>query len=133
MTRLRWLRWLDASVVIRMVFLVLAAFVAVIHPTKFVDVLPWLLLVAVPDLVIVALDRMPVARRGVVDSLVLGLLATSAAAAGVAFALEHTAASLLILVPAYHAGTRFGRFGFLLSSTAGSTAYLLAVAGSDTV
>ena len=91
--------------------------------------LPWLLLVAVLDLVIVALDRMPVARRGVVDSLVVGLLATSAAAAGVAFALEGTAAALLILVPAYHAGTRFGRFGFLLTSATGSVAYLLAVAG----
>ncbi len=93
--------------------------------------LPWLLLVAVPDLVIDTLDRMPVARRGGVDNLVVGLLATSAAAAGAAYALEHTAAALLILVPAYHAGTRFGRFGFLLTSATGGIAYLLTVAVSD--
>ena len=134
MTRLRWLRWLDASVVIRLTFVLLAAYVAVEHDeTRFVDVLPWLLLVAVLDLVIVTLDRMPVARRGVIDRLVVGLLATSAAAAGVAFALEGTAAALLILVPAYHAGTRFGRFGFLLTSATGSGAYLLAVLVSDSV
>ncbi len=77
--------------------------------------LPWLLLVVALDIVVDVLDRMPVVRRGVVDSLAMALLALSAAAAGAAFALEGTGAALLILIPAYHAGTMYGRFGFLLT------------------
>ncbi|WP_345207568.1 sensor histidine kinase [Fodinibacter luteus] len=127
MTRLPWLRWLDASVTIRMAFAVLTALIAVLTPEPLADVLPWLVLVAVLDMVVVTLDRMPVARRGVVNSLAMSLLALSAAAAGAAFALEGNSAALLILIPAYHAGTRYGRFGFLLTSAVGGGSYLLAV------
>ncbi len=126
MTRLRWLRWLDASVAIRLGFAVLAALLAFLVDSV-VAVLPWLLLVVALDLVIVVLDRTPLGRRGVLDSLVLALLALSAAASGVAFALTEGAA-LLILIPAYHAGTLYGRFGFLLTSALGGGAFLGAAA-----
>ena len=74
----------------------------------------------------------PGARRGVVETLVVALLlASSAAAAGAAYALTPgtgTGAALLILIPAYHAGLAYGRFGFLLTSAVGSGAYLLSSA-----
>ncbi len=59
-----WLRWLDASATIRLGFAVLTAFLAV-QQKSVIDVLPWLLLVVAIDLVIVVLDSMPIARRGV--------------------------------------------------------------------
>jgi signal transduction histidine kinase len=122
-----WLRWLDASVTIRLGFAVLTSYVAVVTESMR-GVLPWLLLVVAIDLVIVALNGMPVARRGVMESLVTTLLAFSAAAAGAAFALVGVGAALIILIPAYHAGTRYGRFGFLLTSTVGGATFLLAEA-----
>lgn len=123
-TRLRWLQWLDASMAIRLAFAILAGLLAV----PVVEVLPWLLLVVALDLVVDALDRMPVVRRGVADTLAMALLTLSAAAAGAAFALEGTEAALLILIPAYHAGSMYGRFGFLLTSAIGGGAFLGSVA-----
>jgi signal transduction histidine kinase len=123
-----WLRWLDASATIRLGFAVLTAFLAV-QQKSVIDVLPWLLLVVAIDLVIVALDGMPIARRGVLESLVTTLLAFSAAAAGAAYALVGVGAAMLILIPAYHAGTRYGRFGFLLTSAVGGVSFLI----TDTV
>ncbi len=125
MTHTPWLRWLDASVTIRLGFAVLTAFLAVLQQSVIL-VLPWLLLVVAIDLVVVALDGMPIARQGVLESLVTVLLAFSAAAAGAAFALAGVGAALLILIPAYHAGTRYGRFGFLLTSAVGGCSFLLA-------
>ena len=125
-TRQRWLIWLDASVAIRLTFLVLAVFVAEISGTL-LQVLPWLALVTMVELVITALDRLPVARQGVVESLVVAMLATSAAAAGAAYGLIHTGSTLLVFAPAYHAGTRLGRFGVLLTSATAGGACLLAL------
>ena len=88
-TRLRWLHWLDASVAIRLTFLILALFVAEISDTL-IEVLPWLALITMVELVITTLDRLPVARHGVVESLVVAMLTTSAAAAGAAYGLIHT-------------------------------------------
>ena len=127
-TRLRWLRWLDASMAIRLAFAILAILIPVLAKRSVVEVLPWLLLVVALDLVVDALDRMPLVRQDVVDSLEMALLALSAAAAGAAFALEGTGAALLILIPAYHAGTIYGRFGFLLTAAIGGAAFLGAVA-----
>ena len=76
------------------------------------------------DLVIVALDSL-VLRRGVLNSMVLTLLCCSAAAAGAGYALAGPGAALLILVPAYHAGSKYGRFGFLLACVVASGAYLV--------
>ena len=125
-TRLRWLHWLDASVAIRLTFLILALFVAEISGTL-IEVLPWLALITMVELVITTLDRLPVARHGVVESLVVAMLTTSAAAAGAAYGLIHTGATLLVFAPAYHAGTRLGRFGALLTSAAAGGACLLAL------
>lgn len=115
---------MDASTKIRLAFAVLAMFIGVMTDSV-LPLLPWLLLVCVLDAVVVTLDRMPIARKGVLDSIILTLLAVGAAAAGVGYAFADLSAALLILIPAYHAGTRFGRFGFLLSVVVGSTAYLL--------
>jgi signal transduction histidine kinase len=122
--RAPWFAAVDASTKIRLAFGVLAAFIAVMTDRVF-EVLPWLVIVIVVDLVIVTLDRMPISRRGVLDTIVLTLLAVDAAAAGIGYALADLAGALLILIPAYHAGTRFGRIGFLLSCVVGSGAYLL--------
>lgn len=115
MTRTSRLHGLDTSARIRLAFAVLSLVLAVL--TKSADqVVPWLLLVVVLDLVVVALDSMPVSRKGLVDSLALTLLAASAGAAGAAYAVEGTGASLLALLPVFHAGSRRGRLGFLLTS-----------------
>ena len=53
-TRLRWLHWLDASVAIRLTFLILALFVAEISDTL-IEVLPWLALITMVELVITTL------------------------------------------------------------------------------
>ena len=89
------------------------------------EVLPWLLLVVALDLVVVPRPY-AAGRRGVLDSLVLALLALSAAAAGRPSPLEGAGAALLILIPAYHAGTMYGRFGFLLTVGLGGGAFLAA-------
>ena len=80
MTRTSRLQGLDPSARIRLAFAVLTLILAVIDKSADL-VVPWLLLVVVLDLVVVSLDNMPVARRGVVNSLILMLLAASAGAA----------------------------------------------------
>ena len=82
--------------------------------------LPWLLLVVVLDLVVVALDGMPVARRGVIehhgpDPAVRRPRPRPAPAYALTDTVDGTGAALLILIPAYHAGSKYGRFGFLLT------------------
>ena len=124
------LGWLDASTTIRLAFAGLSGLLAMIEKS-FVDVLPWLLLVLVLDLMVLVLDSIPGARRGLVETLVVSLLTLSAAASGVAYVVTGTGAALLILIPAYHAGSRYGRFGFLLTSAVGGVALLLAVAVAD--
>ncbi len=121
---------IDASTKIRLAFAVLAAFIAAMTENA-VAVLPWLAIVVVIDLVIVALDRMPISRRGLLDTVILALLAVDAAAAGAGYAVAGLGAALLILIPAYHAGTRFGRIGFLLAVVMGGIAYLLVALTSD--
>ncbi len=61
------------------------------------------------------------------NTMVLTLLCCSAAAAGAGYALAGPGAALLILVPAYHAGSRYGRFGFLLTCVVASGAFLVSV------
>lgn len=129
MTRSPRLLGLDASARIRLAFAVLSLLLAVLMGSLTV-VLPWLLLVVALDLVVVALDSLPVARRGVLDTFALTLLAAAAAAAGAAYALTASAgpaATILVLIPAYHAGIRFGRMGMLATSVAASAAYFVCV------
>ncbi len=117
MTRTSRLLGLDTAARIRLAFAVLSLVLAVL--TESADrVVPWLLLVVVLDLVVVALHSMPVARRGVVNTLILGLLAAAAAAAGAGYAIVGVGAALLALLPVFHAGSRHGRLGFLLTSVA---------------
>ena len=85
MTRSLRIPGLDASAQIRLAFVVLSGLLAVQNDTV-AEVLPWMLLVLVLDLAIVALDGM-VLRRGVMNSMVLTLLCCSAAAAGAGYAL----------------------------------------------
>ncbi len=123
MTRTSRLQGLDTSARIRLVFALLSLLLAVVTGDT-ERVVPWLLLVVVLDLVVVALDSMPVARKGLVNTLVLTLLAGSAAAAGAAFATISTGASLLALLPVFHAGSRQGRLGFLLTSVSAGAAFI---------
>ncbi|MGG5258044.1 sensor histidine kinase [Phycicoccus avicenniae] len=120
---------LDASATIRLAFAVLSLFLGVASG-HLIQALPWLLAVIVLDLVVGSLDRMPISRQGLLDTVVLTLLCLSAAAAGAGYALVQLGAALLILIPAYHAGTRFGRVGYLLTGVVGSLVYLM-VASSD--
>ncbi|QIM21411.1 hypothetical protein G7075_10230 [Phycicoccus sp. HDW14] len=115
---------LDASATIRLAFVVLSVSLAVGSHNLLVA-LPWLVAVVVLDLVVGALDRMPISRQGLLDTVVLTLLCLCAGAAGAGYALVDVAAALLILVPSYHAGTRFGRIGYLLTGVVGSLVYLL--------
>ena len=114
----------DASTSIRLAFVVLSVILAA-SDESLEEVLPWLLLVVALDLVVVALDGMPVSRRGVVDSFVLTLLVVSAVGAGAGFALTGIGASSLVLIPAYNAGMRFGRLGMLATSVAAGGAFLV--------
>jgi signal transduction histidine kinase len=114
---------LDASAKIRLAFAVLSGLFALLDHTV-VEVLPWLLLVVALDLVIVGLDGLPISRRGVMNTMILTLLCVSAAAAGAGYALVGTGAVLLILIPAYHAGSKYGRFGFLLTCVVAGAAFL---------
>jgi signal transduction histidine kinase len=125
-TRTRRILRLDASANIRLAFAVVSLLIAISLGTV-LEVLPWLLLVVVLDLVIVGLDSLPISRRGVVNTMMLTLLCASAAAAGVGYAVAETAAALLILIPAYHAGSKYGRFGFLLTCVVAGGSYLVAL------
>ncbi|HMM96961.1 MAG: hypothetical protein IE926_04120 [Micrococcales bacterium] len=125
MVRLLGLARVDASATIRLAFAVLSVFLAVVT-SKVIEVAPWLLVVLVLDLVVTALDRLPISRQGLLDTVVLTLLCLSAGAAGAGYWTSDQAGSLLILVPAYHAGTRFGRIGYLVTTVVGSVVYLLA-------
>ena len=117
----------DASAKIRLAFAVLSIFLAV-ATQSFVVVLPWFLLVVVLDLVVDALDRMPIARQGLLDSVVLTLLALSAGAAGTGYATTGIGAALLVLIPAYHFGTRFGRPGYLFAAVVASLSFAAVLA-----
>ena len=125
-TRTSRLSGLDASGKIRLAFVVLSGLLA-IQRDSVKDVLPWLLLVVVLDLVIVGLEGLAVARPGAVNSMVLTLMSVSAAAAGAAYAVAGDGAALLILIPAYHAGSKYGRRGFLLTCAVAMVAFLLAL------
>ncbi len=120
----------DASAKIRLAFGVLSGFVAIRTGTV-PEVLPWLLLVVVLDLVVVVLEGALVYRRGITNTVLLTLLCASAAAAGAGYALTDTATgasaatALLVLIPAYHAGSKYGRFGFLLTCVVASIAFLV--------
>ena len=81
------------------------------------------LLVVALDLVIVWVDSLPVSRRGSWNTMILTLLCVSAAAAGARPC--WTGAVLLILIPAYHAGSKDGRFGFLLTCVVAGGAFLM--------
>lgn len=116
----------DASTQIRMAFALLALLVAVLTETT-TDVLPWLLLVVVLDLVVVVLERLPYADRAAVWSVGLSVLAFAAAAAGAAFATVDVGAALLILIPVYHGGTRYGRLGFLLTTVVGAVGFIAGI------
>lgn len=122
MLRILGLRWLDASAKIRLAFAVLSVFLATVTETLVV-VAPWLLVVVVLDLVVDALDRMPISRHGLLDTILLTLLALSASAAGVGYATADIGAALLVLIPAYHFGTRFGRAGYLFACVLSSIAF----------
>ncbi|HET7819915.1 MAG TPA: histidine kinase dimerization/phosphoacceptor domain-containing protein [Ornithinibacter sp.] len=123
MTRSRRIPGLDASAKIRLAFVVLSGLLA-FQNDAVAEVLPWMLLVLVLDLTIVAIDSL-VARPAVLNSMILVLLCCSAAAAGAGYALAGPGAALLILVPAYHAGSKYGRFGFLLACVVATGAYLV--------
>jgi signal transduction histidine kinase len=84
--------------------------------------LPWILLVTALDLGATALQVLPGQRPAVVRRWSLALVLTAAACSGVAFILGGVATVPLALIPAYHAGLRFGRRGF-------GAAYLAAVSG----
>ncbi len=120
---------LDASATIRLAFAVLSVFLAV-STQKVLPALPWLLAVVVLDLVVGALDRMPISRQGLLDTIVLTLMCLTAGAAGAGYALTNLSCALLILIPAYHAGIRFGRVGYLVTCVVGSLVYLLAYSGN---
>lgn len=124
MTRSSRLLHLDASAKIRLTFALLSLVLAVVTKSAN-EVVPWLLLVVALDLVVVAIGNMPVARRGVVNTLVLTLLVGSSAAAGAAYAWTEIGASLLALMPAFHAGARIGRIGALATSVASSGSFVL--------
>lgn len=128
MTRPGSILGLDTSARIRLVIAVLSIVLAVVQGET-ARVIPWLLLVVVLDLVVVALDTMPVARRGIVNTLALALLAVSSAAGGFAFGAVGLGASLLALIPTYHAGSRVGRLGFLVASVAGAVTYTALLIG----
>ncbi len=128
MVRLLGLARVDASASIRLAFAVLSVFLAVVT-NGLVALAPWLLAVLALDLVVTALDRLPISRQGLLDTVVLTLLCLAAGAAGAAYAGAELAGALLILIPAYHAGTRFGRIGFLLTCVIGSLVYLGAYDG----
>lgn len=126
MTRTSRFPGLDASAKIRLAFVVVSGLLAIKSDTV-PEVLPWLLLVLVLDLVVVGLEGLPMARRGVLNTIILTLLCVSAAAAGAAYAVADIGAALLILIPAYHAGSKYGRFGFLLTCVVALSAFLVAI------
>ncbi len=126
MTSTRRIPGLDASAKIRLAFVVLSGLLA-FDQDSVPRVLPWMLLVLVLDLVIVGLDGLPVSRRGVMNTMVLSLLCVEAGAAGAGYAIAGPGAVLLILVPTYHAGTKYGRFGFLLTCVIAGFAFFVSV------
>ncbi|WP_404352887.1 histidine kinase [Phycicoccus jejuensis] len=130
MVRLFRLARIDASATIRLAFAVLSIFLAVLAG-KIVELAPWLLAVLALDLVVTALDRLPISRQGLLDTVVLTLLCLSAGAAGAGYDAAAQSGSLLLLVPAYHAGTRFGRVGYLGTCVVGSAVYLLTSVGHN--
>ena len=127
MVRTLTLAWLDASAKIRLAFAVLSVVLAA-SSSEFLQVFPWLLLVIVLDLVVEALDRMPISRQGLLDTVLVTLLALASGAAGVGYAVADLGAALLVLIPAYHFGARFGRAGYLFACVLAGGAYLGSVA-----
>jgi len=120
----------DASTNIRFAFAVLAVLVALLAGSALV-LLPWFVLVVVLDVVVTVLQRLPIARRGVLDSLSLGLLAVAGGAAALGFAEAGASGLVLVLVPGYHAGTRFGRLGALLVAVVGTVTVLVVLGVTD--
>ncbi|MGL5862948.1 MAG: hypothetical protein ACRCY9_17015, partial [Phycicoccus sp.] len=130
MTRAAWLAKLDASAQIRLALALLGVLVAALTNSA-PRALPWLAVVVLLDIAVLILDTRADAGTTVSTTLRLGLLATAAAVAGVAFAVTGVGAAILVLIPVYHAGSTFGRSGFALVVVAGSAGLLAAVEVGD--
>ena len=78
------------------------------------DGLPWILLVITLDLAASGFEDLSSSGRAIGRMQLMVLLAANAAVAGIAMGYAGPWSKVLILIPAYHAGTRFSRRGALM-------------------
>jgi signal transduction histidine kinase len=110
---MRWLPRLAMATRLRLGIAVVAAlFAAVDHAA--LTALPWILLTTTIDLTASSLAHASTGTPAVRRVQLLALMCSGALVAGVAMGYAGPWSKLLILIPAFHAGLRFGRRGALI-------------------
>ncbi|MDU0312654.1 histidine kinase [Phycicoccus sp. M110.8] len=107
---MKWMPHLAVSTRLRLAFALLAGMFAYIDGNLLAG-LPWILLVLTLDLTAAGLAYLTVLDTAVRRAQVWALLCGSAVVAGLAMGYASGWAKLLVLIPAYHAGTRFRHRG----------------------
>lgn len=126
---MRWVPHLALATRLRLAFAVVALAVAQLSENLLTAV-PWVLLVTTLDLGATALLAGRAGGTAVRRRQAVAVLGAGAVAAGAGMAFGGLGGKALVLIPAYHAGLRFGRRGALWATGTGAlTAYVLTWAG----
>ena len=107
---MRWLPHLAVSTRLRLAMAAVAGLFAYIDHS-FVTALPWILLVVTLDLAAASLGYLTVIQGAFRHTQLIALLVVGVVSAGIGMGSEGSWSKLLILIPAYHAGSRFSRTG----------------------
>lgn len=107
---MRWLPHLAVSTRLRLSMALVAAMFAYIDH-RLVTALPWILLVVTLDLAAASLAYLTVIQGAYRHTQLVALLVVGVVSAGIGMGSEGSWSKLLILIPAYHAGSRFARTG----------------------
>jgi signal transduction histidine kinase len=117
---MRWLPRLSMATWLRLGLALVSLLFAARGPV--VTALPWVLLVATIDLAATALQPARAEANSVRRKQAFALMCVGAVVAGAAMGFGGLWAKVLILIPAFHAGLRFGRLGTTLVTVIGGAA-----------
>jgi signal transduction histidine kinase len=115
---MRWLPHLAVSTRLRLAFALVAGMFAYIDKSL-VEALPWILLVVTLDLTAAGLAYITVIEGAVRHTQLIAILTFSTVVAGIGMGHSGAWAKLLLLIPAYHAGSRFAHRGALAAPLVG--------------
>lgn len=115
---MRWLPHLAVSTRLRLAFALLAGMFAYIDESLSTG-LPWILLIVTLDLAAAGLAYLTVIEGAVRHTQLIAILTVGTMVAGMAMGSNGPWSKMLLLIPAYHAGSRFARKGAFAAALLG--------------